>query len=95
MPDDDIPSVRKLVLKPREVTRTDAVARPGDGTEISVPLIHRQNRIAEQRLSLRRRDDGPRPPLGAGDAPAGFAPLRAEGDRAHGRGRAPGGRDGD
>ncbi len=75
MPDDDIPSVRKLVLKPREVTRTDAVARPGDGTEISVPLIHRQNRIAEQRLSLRRRDDGPRPPLGAGDAPRDSPPF--------------------
>jgi hypothetical protein len=49
MPDDDKPSGRKLVLKPREVTRTDPSARPGDGTEISVALIHRQNRIAEER----------------------------------------------
>ncbi len=57
MPDDETPPVRRLVLKPKEVEHTDTVARPGDGTEISVQLMHRQNEIAAQRSSLRKPDD--------------------------------------
>src|SRR5271165_1346876 len=68
MPDDDKPSGRRLVLKPREITPTETAARPGDGTAISVALIHRQNRIAEERRSLGTRLGGPQPPPGAGEA---------------------------
>ena len=50
MPDDEDPPVRRFALKPKEITPTETAARPGDGTAISVELIHRQNRIAGERL---------------------------------------------
>jgi hypothetical protein len=54
MADEQDPPVRKLVLKPKEVvTPTDTVSRPGDGTEISVQLIHKQNAAAEERAAIR------------------------------------------
>ena len=43
MADDATPPVRKLVLKPKEITPTDQVSRLGDGTEISIRLMHKQN----------------------------------------------------
>ncbi len=67
MADDVTPPVRKLVLKPKEIARTDAVARLGDGTEISVRLMHKENELAAQKGAIRRATN---PPM---DAPA--APL--------------------
>jgi len=76
MPDDETPPSRRLVLKPKEITPTEAAARPGDGTAISVQLMIKQNEIAAERSSLGKRDDPPRsPPDGAG-APGG-SPLLA------------------
>jgi hypothetical protein len=47
--DEEKPPVRRLVLKHREITPVDTVARTGDGTAISVQLIHQQNRLADER----------------------------------------------
>jgi hypothetical protein len=74
MPDDENPPGRRLVLKPKEVERTDSVARPGDGTEISVRLIHLQNKVAEERSSLGHWDGLPRSPADGADEP-GRSPL--------------------
>ncbi|HMD61716.1 MAG TPA: hypothetical protein VKG78_09800, partial [Opitutaceae bacterium] len=65
MTDDEKPPARRFVLKPMEVVPTDTPARPGDGTAISIPLMHRQNEIAELRSSLGRRDDSAPDPGGA------------------------------
>jgi hypothetical protein len=73
MPDDETPPVRRLTLKPKEIVRTDTVARPGDGTEISVRLMHLQNQVAEQKSSLGKWDGLPDAPaevtLGPGGTP--------------------------
>jgi hypothetical protein len=53
--DDETPSTKHLVLKPKEVIPIDAVARPGDGSAISVQLIHSQNRLAEEKASKRKK----------------------------------------
>jgi hypothetical protein len=48
MPDDETPPVRKLVLKAKDITPTDSAARVGDGTAISVRLMHKVNELAER-----------------------------------------------
>jgi hypothetical protein len=58
--DDETPPVRRLTLKPKDIIPTDQVARTGDGTAISVQLIHQQNRIAAER-SAARSGDAPLP----------------------------------
>jgi hypothetical protein len=45
--DDEKPQVRRLTLKPKEIVHTETVARTGDGTAISVKLMHLENRNAE------------------------------------------------
>jgi hypothetical protein len=50
--DEEKPPVRRLALKPKDVVPTEVAARPGDGTAISVDLIHRQNQIAAARGKL-------------------------------------------
>jgi hypothetical protein len=57
------PDTSHLVLKPKEIVLTDRRAAHGDGTAISVQLIHRQNRIAEDKASEAKRR-GRRPALG-------------------------------
>jgi hypothetical protein len=47
--DDETPPVRRLTLKPKEVIPTDPVARSGDGTAISVQLMHRENKLADDK----------------------------------------------
>lgn len=47
--DDPPPPKPRLVLKAREVEPVDTVARAGDGTAISVKLMHKVNQLAEQR----------------------------------------------
>jgi hypothetical protein len=54
--DDEKPDTRHLVLKPKEIVPMDSVARPGDGTAISVQLMHRQNMLAAEKASGRRPD---------------------------------------
>jgi hypothetical protein len=43
---DEKPPMRRFALKPKEVEPVDKVARPGDGTAISVQLIHQGNKDA-------------------------------------------------
>ena len=62
--DDENPPVRRLVLKQRDVDPVDKVARPGDGTAISVRLILRENSLASERPAGSRPGD-------AGTAAAG------------------------
>ncbi len=76
MPDDENPPVRRFVLKPKEITPTETPARPGDGTAISVQLMHRQNELAEERSSLRKREGWPQSPPDAPVGPVG-SPLLA------------------
>jgi hypothetical protein len=47
--EEEKPQVRRLVLKAKEVDPVDRVARPGDGTAISVQLMHQANKNAEAR----------------------------------------------
>ena len=67
--DDEKPSTKHLVLKPKEIVPTESVARPGDGTEISVQLIHRQNRLAEERASRGTKVPFPDTAATGGSAP--------------------------
>lgn len=56
---DETPSTKHLVLKPKEVIPTDRLSRPGDGTALSVQLIHAQNRAAEEKHLIRKRSNMP------------------------------------
>ena len=67
--DDEKPSTKHLVLKPKEIVPTDNVSRPGDGQAISVQLIHRENVLAEQRAAERRRGNVPFPAPEGAEAP--------------------------
>jgi hypothetical protein len=70
--DDPKPAPRRLVLKAKEVIPLDGPSRPGDGTAISVDLMHRQNRLAEERAPGAVPADPPGPELPAtvpGEAP--------------------------
>jgi hypothetical protein len=69
--DDEKPDTRHLVLKPKEIVPMDKVCRPGDGTAISVRLIHRENALAEAKSSGRKR----RPPAPLADRPQAEPPL--------------------
>ena len=44
---------RRLTLKPKEIVPTDERPRPGDGTALSVELMHRMNQAAEARAAAR------------------------------------------
>jgi hypothetical protein len=57
--DDEKPSTKHLVLKPKEIVPTDNRSRPGDGQAISVQLIHRENVLAEQRAAARMTSKAP------------------------------------
>ncbi len=59
--DDEKPSTKHLVLKPKEITPTDGLSRPGDGTAFSVQLIHAQNKAAEEKSVLRKKSGTPFP----------------------------------
>jgi hypothetical protein len=52
--DDEKPSTKHLVLKAKDIVPMDRVARAGDGSAISVQLIHRQNLLAEERANRRK-----------------------------------------
>ncbi len=81
--DDQKPSTKHLVLKPKEIMPTDSIARPGDGNAISVQLIHKQNELAEQKAASRRTTNAPfplslggnEPPLSAAFKPKDIVPM--------------------
>jgi hypothetical protein len=62
--DDENPPVRRFKLKTREVEPVDKVARPGDGTAISVRLIHLQNNVAAERPARSPGDADTQAPSG-------------------------------
>jgi hypothetical protein len=70
------PPKSRLVLKPREVEAVDKVARPGDGTAISVKLIHRENQISADKGSGHWSGDLMTPPeaFEPEDLPSVFKP---------------------
>jgi hypothetical protein len=69
--DDEKPDTRHLVLKPKVIVPTEERSRPGDGTAISVQLIHRQNQLAEEKSSRKKpRGREQAPPPRAEPAPA-------------------------
>jgi hypothetical protein len=60
--DDEQPPVRRLKLKAKDVVPTDKVARAGDGSAISVQLMHRLNKLAEDKAAGREPEgDAPHP----------------------------------
>jgi hypothetical protein len=78
--DEEIPSTKHLILKPKEIVPIDKVARNGDGSAISVQLIHEQNRVAEERALRRMQQAAPRTEsaaVGAAPVPDGFEPKAA------------------
>ena len=70
---DEKPDTRHLVLKPREIDPMDKISRPGDGTQISVRLMHRENALAAEKSS--RRKSGKGPPAGVPSPPDLPQPL--------------------
>lgn len=60
--EDAPPPKRRLSLKPRDVDPVDKVALPGDGTAISVKLIHRENQLATERPPASWQGDLMTPP---------------------------------
>jgi hypothetical protein len=71
--DEENPPVRRFQLKAKEVEPVDKVARPGDGTAISVRLMHLQNNLASDR-KIQSPDDADRP-APAGEGAAGAPPI--------------------
>jgi len=69
--EDEKPKTSHLVLKPKEIVPTDTRALPGDGTAISVQLIHQENRLAEEK-SRKRTRKGLFLPAPGPKVPAGF-----------------------
>jgi len=67
--EDEKPSTKHLVLKPKEIVPTDRLSRPGDGTAISVQLIHQQNLVGEQKAAERRKAGTAFPSGPSGSAP--------------------------
>jgi hypothetical protein len=64
--EDEKPDTRHLVLKPKVITLTEERSVSGDGTAISVQLIHRQNQIAEDKARMKKpRGEKPAPPAAA------------------------------
>jgi hypothetical protein len=56
--DEEKPPVRRLTLKPKEIIPTETAARPGDGTAISVQLMHRENKQADDKRAGIAPDPG-------------------------------------
>ena len=67
--DEEKPSTKHLVLKPKEIVPIDGLSRPGDGQAISVQLIHKQNEIAEQKAAARKGTQAPFPLALGGNEP--------------------------
>jgi hypothetical protein len=74
--DDEKPPKRRLSLKQKDVEPVDKVARPGDGTAISVKLIHRENQLAADRPPGSWQGDLMTPPDVEGHIEAGPSPFK-------------------
>src|ERR1017187_520604 len=72
--DDENPDTRHLVLKPKEIVPMDRPSRPGDGTAISVQLMHRENVVAEAK-TLRAKNPGRGPLAHRAEPPAVRPPV--------------------
>src|ERR1700690_4247031 len=74
------PDTSHLVLKPKEIVPTDSRALPGDGTAISVRLIHKQNQVAEEKAFKKRRSGSRTPAPGTPPVPPppGFKAIEIE-----------------
>lgn len=70
---DEQPPIRRLVLRQKDVEPLDKAARPGDGTAISVKLIHRENSLAADR-AVDAWPTAPAQPANEDDSGAG-API--------------------
>ena len=78
--DDKPPPARRLELKPKDIIPSDSASRPGDGTEISVPLMLRENRLAEARAAGARPlgpEPGPPEPASPRARPRPSGPRRS------------------
>jgi hypothetical protein len=53
--DEEKPNTSHLVLKPKEIVPTDKRSVPGDGTAISVQLMHRENQLADEKAARRKK----------------------------------------
>jgi hypothetical protein len=73
--DDEKPSTKHLVLKPKEIVPMDTLARPGDGKAISVQLIHKQNELAEQRAAAGKKKKQQPSPLALGATEPPLSPV--------------------
>jgi hypothetical protein len=79
--DDEKPDTRHLRLKPKEIVLTDERSLSGDGRAISVQLIHRENQLAEERLSgkkgrgLTPKRTGPEPVMSPAFKPKEMVPM--------------------
>jgi hypothetical protein len=49
--EEDPPQPRRLKLKAKEISPVDQVARAGDGTAISVQLMHKMNQLAAEKAA--------------------------------------------
>jgi hypothetical protein len=67
--DDNGPPIRRLALKPKDVIPIDSASRAGDGTAISVQLIHRENQLAEEKRAGSKQGGPPDMPAGWGGLP--------------------------
>ncbi len=81
MDDLEKPKTGHLVLKPKEIVPMDPRSMPGDGSAISVQLIHQQNRLAEERSKKRVKKGlflpSPEPKLPAGFKAPEITPMDA------------------
>jgi hypothetical protein len=73
--EDEKPDTRHLVLKPKVIVPTDSRSLPGDGTAISVQLIHRENRLAEEKAKKKPRFGRTAAPAPAPMLPPVFKPT--------------------
>jgi hypothetical protein len=72
--EDEKPDTRHLVLKPKEIVPMDKPSRPGDGTAISVQLMHRENVLGEKK-GLRAKGAGRGPVDIRPESPAVLPPV--------------------
>jgi hypothetical protein len=72
--EDEKPDTRHLVLKPKEIVPMDNRSLPGEGTAISVQLIHTENRLAEEKANRKPRFGRAPSPLRPEPAPSPALP---------------------
>lgn len=80
--DDEQPPVRRLKLKAKEVDPIDKVARAGDGSAISVQLMHQVNKLADEKAAGRQPEvEAPHPGSAPRPTAIPFRPRNAVPER--------------